>query len=158
MAFALLIAGSLLLISAMRNTQGPGTGTLFTLVAGEFSGTPNFIYWIVSIFLIGAVGYIPKLKPISTAFLALVVVVLALVDTNTSAPGGGFFAELTASLSTITSGNATALAAVTPAAAPTATAPTATVQSTTPAQTGNQPTGIGGVPNPATGVSTVGNV
>lgn len=46
--------------------------------------------------LIGAIGYIPKLKPISTAFLALVIVVLFLKK------GTGFFAQLTTGLGSTT--------------------------------------------------------
>ncbi len=97
MAFALLIAGSVLLIAAVRNTQG----TLYALLRNDFTGQNNFIFWFVSILLIGAVGYIPKLKPLSVAFLTLVVVVLFITrgnpQTNT---GGGFFQQFLAALNT----------------------------------------------------------
>lgn len=88
MPFALAIIGIVLLVAGVRNRQND----LFALVKGDFTGPNNFIFWMVSIFLIGAIGYIPKLKPISTAFLALVIVVLFLKK------GTGFFAQLTTGL------------------------------------------------------------
>ena len=96
MAFALLIAGTVLLISAVRNTQG----TLFTLLQGDFSGPNNFVYWFVAILLIGALGYIPALKPISTAFLGLVVLVLILTRGNPQGIGGGFFSQFVQQIQT----------------------------------------------------------
>ena len=98
MAFVLLIIGAVLLTAAVRDTQD----SLFSLAQGEFTGTNNFIYWFAAIFLIGAIGYIPKLKPISVGFLTLVIIVLALKAGNPSNTGGGFFAELTAALNTTT--------------------------------------------------------
>jgi len=94
MPFALLLVGLVLLISGVKNTQD----TLFSTVKGDFTGTDNFIYWFVAIIIIGAVGYIPKLKPVSTAFLALVIVVLFLKKGNSTGLGGGFFAQATAAL------------------------------------------------------------
>lgn len=94
MAFALLIIGVVLLVSGVRNTQSQ----LFTLVQGDFTGDSNFFFWFVSILLIGAIGYIPKLKPISTAFLVLVVLVLFLTKGNPGSSSGGFFQKFTAAL------------------------------------------------------------
>jgi hypothetical protein len=94
MPFALLIIGVFLLIAGVRNTQD----TLFTLVRGDFTGNNNFVFWIVSILIIGAVGYIPKLKPISTGFLVLVIMVLFLKRGNPQGIGGGIFAQFTTAL------------------------------------------------------------
>jgi|ERR1700674_5023947 len=99
MAFALLIIGAVLLISAVKNTSDG----LFTLVRGDFTGPQNFVYWMVSILIIGALGYIPKLKPLSIALLGLVVIVLFLTRGDPSKAGGGFFEKFTAGLgSTVT--------------------------------------------------------
>lgn len=89
MAFALLIIGVALLVSAIRNTQG----TLFSLIQGDFIGRNSFLPWFGAMFLIGAAGYIPKLKSISTAFMVLVIVVLFLKK------GQGFFPQLGSALS-----------------------------------------------------------
>jgi hypothetical protein len=96
MPFVLLIAGAVLLTSAVRNTQDD----LFSLVKGDFTGQQNFIYWFLAIFTIGAIGYIPKAKPISTSFLVLVVLVLVLTRGNPNGKGGGFFAQFTNQIQT----------------------------------------------------------
>jgi hypothetical protein len=72
MPFLFLITGVVFVVSATLNTQGQ----LLTLLRGDFTGKGNFIYWLAAILLIGAVGYIPDLKPVSRAFLVLVVIVL----------------------------------------------------------------------------------
>jgi len=82
MPFALVLIGLALLISGVRNTQDD----LFTLVKGDFSGSQSFVFWTVSILVIGSVGYIPRLKPVANAFLVLVIVVLFLSNR-------GFFAK-----------------------------------------------------------------
>ena len=74
MPFVLIIAGVLLFISGVRNTQGD----LYKLLEGDFTGEDNFIYWFLSIMVIGAIGYIPKMKPFSDGFLILVIIQLFL--------------------------------------------------------------------------------
>jgi hypothetical protein len=100
MPFALLLVGLMLLIAGVKNTQD----TLFSTVKGDLTGRDNFIYWFVAIIIIGALGYIPKLKPISTAFLALVIVVLFLKKGSTTGLGGGFFSQFTSALGSTNSG------------------------------------------------------
>jgi hypothetical protein len=90
MPFALLTIGAVMLIVAVKGTQSD----LATLVKKDFTGpaSDNFLYWIVAIFVIGMVGYVEKLKPLSTAFLGLVIVVLFLRK------GKGFFPQLLSGL------------------------------------------------------------
>lgn len=88
MPLVLLFIGLALITSGVRQT----TSELFTLIRGDFTGPNNFIYWAVSIFVIGAIGYIKKLQPISDMFLVLVVVVLFLKS------GTGFFSRFTQAL------------------------------------------------------------
>jgi hypothetical protein len=94
MPFALLIIGVFLLVAGVRKTQGD----LFTLLQGDFTGANNFLFWFVSILVIGAIGYVPKLKPLSTAFLVLVILVLFLTKGNPKGVGGGFFSQFTSAL------------------------------------------------------------
>lgn len=82
MPFALLIIGITLLVSGVRGTQTQ----LYTLVKGDFTGTPNYGYWVLAILIIGSIGYVPQLRSLSRAFLALVIVVLLLSK-------GGFFLQ-----------------------------------------------------------------
>lgn len=81
MPFVLMLAGAVLIVAAVRNTQQQ----LFYLLALDFTGQNNFIYWFLSILVIGALGYIPKAKPLSDGFLILVILVLFLRK------GTGFF-------------------------------------------------------------------
>lgn len=82
MPFALLFIGILFLVLGIRDTQKE----FVTLIHGDFTGAGNFIYFIVALLVIGALGYIPKLKPLSDAFLVLVLVVIFLSNK-------GFFAQ-----------------------------------------------------------------
>lgn len=80
MPFALIITGIVLVVAGVRGTEGD----LFTLLKGDLSGPHNFEYWLISILIIGALGYIPDLKTLSRAFLVLVILVLLISN-------GGFF-------------------------------------------------------------------
>lgn len=105
MPFVLAIIGVMLMISAIQGT----TGTLFSLLKSDFTGSDNFVLWIVAIMIVGSIGYIKKIQPISDAFLALILVVLFLSNK-------GFFAQFmtaiqnpvqaTASTSSSTNGSA----------------------------------------------------
>lgn len=87
MPFALIIVGVVLVVAAVRGT----TDVLFSLVKNDFTGANNYTYWLASILLIGAIGYIKPLQPLSRIFLALLVVVLVLSH-------GGLFDKLNAQL------------------------------------------------------------
>jgi hypothetical protein len=90
MPLALVIAGVLLLVSAVRDKQSD----LVTLVKGDLLGTGSndgtFIQWALALVMVGAIGYIPRLKPVSVALLALVLVGIFLRK------GKGFFSQLSA--------------------------------------------------------------
>lgn len=98
MAFALIAIGLVMLVSAVRNT----TADLTKLIKGDFTGQGNFVYWLVSILVIGAIGYIPALRPVSRVFLALVIVVLFLKKGNPNGIGGGFFSQFNSQIGTTT--------------------------------------------------------
>lgn len=94
MPFVLIIAGTVLLVAGTRNTQG----NLYHLLVGDFTGSNNFVYWFLSILVIGAIGYVPKMKPLSEGFLILVILVLFLTK------GTGFFSQFQTQLSSGTAG------------------------------------------------------
>lgn len=83
MPYALLIIGAVLLVAGIRNTYGD----LWTLVEGDFTRQNGYLTWVAAIAVVGAIGYIPKLKPLSVAFMTLLLVVLVLSN-------GGVFARL----------------------------------------------------------------
>lgn len=90
MPIILTVAGVALIWSAVRDTQN----ALFTLLyndvigAGTTGFSKSFLAWIVAIVIIGSIGYIKTLRPISNAMLVLVIVVLFLAN-------GGFFSKFT---------------------------------------------------------------
>jgi hypothetical protein len=91
MPFALVIVGVILLIAGIRGQ----IGNLASLIKSDFTGSGNYIYWVVAILAVGSVGYVKKLQPISDAFLALVLIVLMLANK-------GFFAQFMSGLSATT--------------------------------------------------------
>lgn len=82
MPFVLIAIGAMLAVAGVRGTQAE----LFDLLKGDFTGTPNYISWMVAIMVIGALGYINAIRPISNAFLVLVILVLFISNR-------GFFAQ-----------------------------------------------------------------
>lgn len=74
MPFAFIIIGLVCLVSGVRGTNSQ----LGALVKNDFTGSKNFIYWMLSILIIGALGYIKEIQPLSRAFLVLVIIVLFL--------------------------------------------------------------------------------
>lgn len=85
MPFAFLVVGAVLVVAGVRGTDDD----LLTLLKGDFTGSPNFLSWLLAILLVGAFGYIEPLKPVSRAFLFLILVVLFFKSDT------GFFPQLT---------------------------------------------------------------
>ena len=83
MPFAFIGLGLLLLVVAIRGTQND----LFVLLKSEFTGSNSFPVWALAIVLLGAVGYIKPLRPISDGLLFLVLLVIVLKN------GGDIFAK-----------------------------------------------------------------
>jgi hypothetical protein len=80
--------GIILIIAGVRNRVTSGDPSLMSLVKDDFSGNNPFYKWMLAILFIGAVGYIPNLRPISRAFMALVIIVFLLSNQ-------GVFEEIT---------------------------------------------------------------
>jgi hypothetical protein len=79
MPLALLLLGALFLTAAVRGQKCGGkqcADVLFETIKDDFTGPNNFIYWGLALFLIGALGYFKPMKPLSNAFLGLVILVL----------------------------------------------------------------------------------
>lgn len=97
MPFAFIIAGIVLIAAGVRGKSSD----LLTLLEGDLTGTDNFVYWIVSILVVGAIGYIKDLQSLSRAFLVLVIIVLIL---NEDKNGNGFFTEFQSAIVGVTKG------------------------------------------------------
>ena len=67
--------GLILIVAGVRGRITQGTPSLVSLLKDDFTGTDPFWKWMLAILLIGSVGYIPNLRPISRGFMALVIIV-----------------------------------------------------------------------------------
>lgn len=83
MPFALVIIGLILIVSGAKDTYRQ----LGAELQSDFTGPGNFTYWLAAIFLIGAVGYVEKLRPVSNLFLVLLILVIVIKN-------GGLFDRL----------------------------------------------------------------
>jgi len=72
--YAFLILGAALFVAGIRGKNAE----LWDLVKGDFTGTDSFAIWIVAVGIVGGIGYVKPLKPLSIAFLSLLLVVLFL--------------------------------------------------------------------------------
>jgi hypothetical protein len=86
-SFALLIIGLTLVTVAVRNTQD----VFVKLVKGDFTGQGNFFWWVAALLIIGGIGYIEKLRPLSDGLLVMILVALILSRGRPTNPSGGFF-------------------------------------------------------------------
>lgn len=89
MAFVLVIAGLIMIVTGARGTYSQ----FGAQVASDFTGPGNFLYFVAAIGSIGALGYVPALRTFSRWFMALIL--LAIVLSNK-----GFAAKLTEALNT----------------------------------------------------------
>lgn len=71
MVLIALLLGAVLIVAAIRGTQG----TLFGALGQD---VPPFAVWAAAIIAVGALGYVPGLKPVSRGLLALIFVVIVL--------------------------------------------------------------------------------
>lgn len=90
MPFALLTIGMLLIITGFQDTYKQ----FGTQLEKDFSGPNSFIYFLVAIGAVGAIGYVKELESFSRAMLALIIVALFLGAVNK----GGFLNNLTGGL------------------------------------------------------------
>jgi hypothetical protein len=74
MPFVLLFVGILFFVVAIQGTQG----TLFSLMKSEFVGSNSFVVWAAALVILGLLGYIKPIRPITHAFLLLVLIVMVL--------------------------------------------------------------------------------
>lgn len=78
MPFVLLIMGLILIVTGFQNTYKQ----FGKLVAGDFTGPNNFIYWFLAIAVVGAIGYVKPLEPFSRGFMVLIVLSIVLTKNH----------------------------------------------------------------------------
>lgn len=112
MPLAFVAIGALFLIAAVRGTLSDGANGqlgLLSLLKSDFVSTNakgNFLVWLVTLWIVGALGYIPGFRPIANALLFLIILVLFLSNSKNTGTGG-IFAELNAALTSNPSQSAT---------------------------------------------------
>lgn len=74
MPYILLLVGAILLVAGIRNTYAQ----LWTLVKNDFTEQNGFLTWVAAVAVIGALGYVPRLKPLSVSLLTLLLLVLVI--------------------------------------------------------------------------------
>jgi len=88
MALVFLVVGIAFIVSAIQNTSS----NLLSLLKGDIvpasGNSGGFGIWILTLFIVGAVGYIPNYRGVSNGLLVLVVLVILLANSKI---GGGFF-------------------------------------------------------------------
>lgn len=88
MPFVLLALGILFFVVSLQGTQG----SLFDLLKSEFVGTNSFVVWAAAFVIIGLLGYIKPIRPITHAFMVLLLLVLVLTN------GKGFFSQFNSAI------------------------------------------------------------
>lgn len=83
MPYILLLFGAVMLVAGVRDKHVE----LWNLIRNDFTQPGGFLTWVAAIAVVGGMGYIPKLKPLSVAFMTLLLIVLVLSN-------GGVFAQL----------------------------------------------------------------
>jgi hypothetical protein len=89
MPFAFVLIGLALVITSAQDTYVQ----LGKQLKADFTGKNSFLVWALAFMMVGVIGYVEKLRPISTAFMALILMVLLLRN-------GNFFQQLSKGFST----------------------------------------------------------
>ena len=97
MPFVLIFIGALFFITAIR-----GTSLLFVQMLQDDIFTTksghSFFFWAIAILIVGALGYIKSIRPLSDSFLLLLIIVLFLSN-------GGVFSQFNQALAGATQTN-----------------------------------------------------
>lgn len=80
MPVVFLLLGLILIASAVRNTQGE----LGSLWQQQFTGEGSFTSWLIVFVMLAALGSIKAFEPLAKAMMVLVLLVLILVNSQTT--------------------------------------------------------------------------
>lgn len=83
MPFALIVIGLIMIVTGARGTYRQFAAQ----ITADFTGPGNFLYWIIGLGVVGAVGYIDSLRTFSRLFMTLILISMVLANQ-------GFFAKL----------------------------------------------------------------
>lgn len=78
MPFFFVVVGIMLVVTGVKNTHV----AFGKQVASDFTGDRNFFVWVTALGSLGAIGYVPKLRPFANTFMALVIVAMVLSNSR----------------------------------------------------------------------------
>lgn len=87
MPFALIMIGLILVVTGAQDTYA----AMGQQLRKDFTGDGNFVFWVAAIGTIGAIGYIEPLRPLSRAFMTLIIVAVLIANPK-------FFSQLSDAL------------------------------------------------------------
>lgn len=91
MAWAFIFIGAIFLIAAWKKKHPE----LFSLIKDDFTGTGNFVYWVMAIVFLVALGTFKPIRPVTDAFLGLVILIIIIAPYRN---GRDIFSELRAQI------------------------------------------------------------
>jgi len=71
-----MIVGLILMVAGIKGTHKD----LFAVLKDDFTGSGNFFVWVLACIIVVSVGYIEKVRPVSDAFLTLIILVIILYN------------------------------------------------------------------------------
>ena len=86
MPLVFIAIGTILIFTGIKGDAN----ALYQLIVNDFkgqNGNKGYVYWMLAIVILGGLGYIKSIEPLSRAFMILVVIVLLIHNK-------GFFAQL----------------------------------------------------------------
>ena len=78
MPLFLLLLGIIFLVAAIRGNQND----LLDLLKEDFSGQNNFLLWVMALVILVGLGQFKAIRPVSDAFLGLVILVIIIANYN----------------------------------------------------------------------------
>lgn len=76
MPYALVVIGLIMIITGVLNTYA----ALASQLQSDFTGSKNFVVWIIALGSVGALGYINDLRTFSHYFMALILIAMILAN------------------------------------------------------------------------------
>lgn len=95
MPFALILFAALFITAGIKGCEDD----LYAALKSDFTGDKNFFIWTVAVIFIVALGNVKTLRPVSNAFLGLVIIVVILQNGKQ-----GLFANFISQIKSGTSG------------------------------------------------------
>lgn len=78
MVLFFFLVGLMLVISGIRGTNKD----LVEVLRDDFTGPNNFVFWVLAMAILAALGSVKSIRPVTQGFLVLVIIVIFLRNDN----------------------------------------------------------------------------